>query len=33
MAPSMNEIGFYGLAGAPKSPRDLIEEIVTADHR
>ena len=32
MAPSMNEIGFYGLAGAPKSPRDLIEEIVTAEN-
>ena len=31
MNASMNEIGFYGLAGAPKSPRDLIEEIQTAE--
>jgi probable F420-dependent oxidoreductase len=23
----MNEIAFYGLAGAPKSPRDLIDEV------
>jgi len=29
---SMNEIGFYGLAGAPQSPRDLIEEIRTAEN-
>ncbi|MBT3427301.1 MAG: TIGR03857 family LLM class F420-dependent oxidoreductase [Gammaproteobacteria bacterium] len=32
MNPSMNEIGFYGLAGAPESPRDLIEEIRTAEN-
>lgn len=24
--PQLNELGFYGLAGAPKSPRDLIAE-------
>ncbi|MEO6123732.1 MAG: TIGR03857 family LLM class F420-dependent oxidoreductase [Ilumatobacteraceae bacterium] len=24
--PQLNELGFYGLAGAPKSPRDLIGE-------
>jgi len=23
----MNELGFYALAGAPKSPRDLVEEV------
>ena len=23
----MNELGFYTLAGAPKSPRDLIGEV------
>jgi 5,10-methylenetetrahydromethanopterin reductase len=23
----LNELGFYGLAGAPRSPTDLIEEI------
>lgn len=28
---AMNEIGFYTLAGAPKSPRDLIEEVETAE--
>ena len=28
---AMNEIGFYTLAGAPKSPRDLIEEVATAE--
>ena len=26
-APAMNEIGFYTLAGAPKSPRDLLDEV------
>ena len=25
-APQLNELGFYGLAGAPKSPRDLLGE-------
>ena len=25
-SPQLNELGFYGLAGAPKSPRDLIGE-------
>ena len=25
-APQLNELGFYGLAGAPKSPRDLLDE-------
>src|SRR4051812_4180177 len=25
-APQLNELAFYGLAGAPKSPRDLIGE-------
>ena len=23
----MNELGFYALAGQPKSPRDILEEI------
>jgi probable F420-dependent oxidoreductase len=27
----MNEIGFYTLAGAPNSPRDLIEEVKAAE--
>jgi probable F420-dependent oxidoreductase len=27
----MNELGFYTLAGAPKSPRDLIDEVKTAE--
>jgi len=26
-APAMNEIGFYTLAGAPRSPRDLLDEV------
>ena len=26
MGPQLNELAFYGLAGAPKSPRDLIDE-------
>jgi len=28
---SMNELGFYTLAGAPRSPRDLIEEVRAAE--
>jgi probable F420-dependent oxidoreductase len=28
---SMNEIGFYTLAGAPRSPRDLIDEVQAAE--
>ncbi len=31
MSVMMNEIGFYTLAGAPKSPRDLIEEVRDAE--
>jgi probable F420-dependent oxidoreductase len=27
----MNEIGFYTLAGAPESPRDLIDEVLDAE--
>lgn len=27
----MNELGFYTLAGAPESPRDLIDEVRTAE--
>ncbi len=27
----MNEIGFYTLAGAPRSPRDLIDEVKSAE--
>src|SRR4051812_15509649 len=27
----MNEIGFYTLAGAPRSPRDLIAEVIAAE--
>jgi 5,10-methylenetetrahydromethanopterin reductase len=27
----MNELGFYGLAGAPRSPRDLLDEIRDAE--
>ena len=27
MTEGMNELGFYALAGAPKSPRDLIDEV------
>lgn len=27
----MNELGFYTLAGAPKSPRDLVDEVVEAE--
>lgn len=30
-APQMNELGFYTLAGAPESPRDLIDEIRAAE--
>ena len=29
--PSMNELGFYTLAGAPESPRDLIAEVQMAE--
>ena len=28
--PQLNELGFYTLAGAPQSPRDLIDEVPTA---
>ncbi len=28
---SMNELGFYTLAGAPESPRDLIAEVQMAE--
>lgn len=31
MAGSMNEIAFYTLAGAPRSPRDLIHEVQSAE--
>lgn len=31
MANSMNEIAFYTLAGAPRSPRDLIHEVQSAE--
>ncbi len=31
MNESMNEIAFYTLAGAPESPRDLIQEVQTAE--
>ena len=27
----MNELGFYTLAGAPESPRDLIDEVRAAE--
>ena len=27
----MNELGFYTLAGAPRSPRDLIAEVQDAE--
>jgi 5,10-methylenetetrahydromethanopterin reductase len=30
-ASAMNELGFYTLAGAPKSPRDLIDEVVQGE--
>lgn len=30
-APAMNEVGFYTLAGAPKSPRDLVDEVRAAE--
>ena len=29
---AMNELGFYALAGAPKTPKDLIEEVELAEH-
>ena len=29
---TMNELGFYALAGAPKTPKDLIEEVELAEH-
>jgi len=25
--PRLNELGFYTLAGAPRTPRDLIDEV------
>jgi probable F420-dependent oxidoreductase len=31
MAQQMNELGFYTLAGAPRSPRDLIGEVQAAE--
>jgi probable F420-dependent oxidoreductase len=31
MTDSMNELGFYTLAGAPRSPRDLIDEVKAAE--
>jgi probable F420-dependent oxidoreductase len=31
MAAPMNELGFYTLAGAPRSPRDLIDEVRDAE--
>ncbi|HTO58073.1 MAG TPA: LLM class flavin-dependent oxidoreductase, partial [Pseudomonadales bacterium] len=31
MNEQMNEIGFYTLAGAPRSPRDLIGEVQAAE--
>ncbi|HJN91550.1 MAG TPA: TIGR03857 family LLM class F420-dependent oxidoreductase [Dehalococcoidia bacterium] len=31
MVVSMNELGFYTLAGAPESPRDLIPEVLAAE--
>lgn len=31
MDPSMNELAFYTLAGAPESPRDLIDEVRHAE--
>ncbi len=31
MPAQMNELGFYTLAGAPESPRDLIREVQTAE--
>ncbi len=31
MHESMNELGFYTLAGAPRSPRDLVDEVQTAE--
>ncbi|MFM7872685.1 MAG: TIGR03857 family LLM class F420-dependent oxidoreductase, partial [Actinomycetota bacterium] len=27
----MNELGFYTLPGAPRSPRDLIDEVRSAE--
>ncbi|MGA0839828.1 MAG: LLM class flavin-dependent oxidoreductase, partial [Pseudomonadales bacterium] len=29
--PAMNELGFYTLPGAPRSPRDLIAEVQAAE--
>ncbi|MEY2569685.1 MAG: hypothetical protein QOE63_35 [Acidimicrobiaceae bacterium] len=29
---SLNELGFYTLAGAPQSPRELLGEVATAEH-
>jgi probable F420-dependent oxidoreductase len=31
LSPAMNELGFYTLPGAPRSPRDLIGEVHTAE--
>ena len=33
MAGGMNELGFYTLAGAPRSPRDLIGEVESAERQ
>jgi hypothetical protein len=27
----LNELGFYTLPGAPKSPRDLVQEVADAE--
>jgi probable F420-dependent oxidoreductase len=31
LAPILPELGFYTLAGAPKSPRDLVDEVIDAE--
>src|SRR6476661_8927327 len=31
MPPQLRELGFYTLAGAPESPRELIDEVGTAE--
>ena len=31
MSIAMNELGFYTLAGAPKSPRELVPEVADAE--
>jgi len=32
MATQLNELGFYTLAGAPKTPADLLDELPAAEH-